>query len=344
MYIVPLGEVPRSEIERARRALEDQTRRLVIVLPALPQSKGIQSAKVLLDTLLLSPPPDMFRVLGITQSPLYAGPNDPVIGYARIGERALVYSTDQLSKYATEAARRGYVRRIIAHELGHTYGAVHCDTRCVMRDAEDGHDIDLLAENYCPAHALMASRALTQGPQHLESLVRLGAEQIRLGQWTGAIYAYRKALRHDPKNAKARTALGVALMAHGELSLAEDAFVQASEWMPDAPQPYYGRAVLYAAGYAPKRAPAFLEAAVSRDRHPRRAHRAAGILYQDVLENPARAVYHFEAHLNAGGRDTEVIARLVYLISPTTLVLNPPETIVARWNPTEGLQLAKASP
>lgn len=344
-YLVPFGEVPTAEVERARWALEGATRRLVVVLPArhLPKFDDSIDAGALLDDLLREPPPDAFRVAAVTTAPLHAPQIDAVIGYARIGERALIYSTHLLPRYATEAARRGRIRRIIDHELGHTYGAEHCDGACVMRDVEGDAAVDLLPPHYCPKHRQLAEERRMQGPAHPQALIRLGGERMRLGLWQQAIAAYKRALKHAPDDYKARTAMGVAQMARGELAVAEETFITATRANPRASQPYYARAVLYAAGLAPERASAFLEAAVQRDFKRTRAHRAAGILYQDVLADDARAAHHFQAHISLGGRDPEVIARLVYLMQPATLTFNEPETIIARWDPVTGLEVASLS-
>ena len=77
-----------------------------------------------------------------------------------------------------------------------------------------------------------------------------------------------------------------------------------------------------------------------RDGDPARAHRAAGILYQDLLDDERRAAHHFQAHVSQGGRSTEVISRLVKLLAPTTLIIEQAETIVATYRPDEGLILA----
>ena len=213
-----------------------------------------------------------------------------------------------------------------------------------MRDAEGNQSLDALPAHYCPEHRALTQARMKEGPAHPQSLIRLGGERMRLGQWSAAISAYRRALKHAPSDYKARTAMGIAQMARGELSTAEETFITASRTNPKAPQPYYARAVLYASGMAPRRASAFLEAAVHRDRKRARAHRAAGILYQDVLIDDRRAMRHFQAHVQQGGRDAEVIARLVYLMQPATLTFNEPETIVARWNPETGLEVAALMP
>ncbi len=344
VYLVPFGDVPEAEVQRAEWALRGATEREVVSLPRLPlpmaDAEGRQDAGRLLDALLLAAPPDAWRIAGVTRAPLRATEYDSVIGYARRGERALVYSTDALPAVTTEAAHRRRVRRIVAHELGHTHGATHCDGRCVLADIASSWNIDVLPDHYCPRHRALAAEALGMGPSQPEALVRRGAEQLRLGHWDQSVAAYRGALRAWPDDPRIRTSLGVALMARGEWLAAEQAFVDASNSAPQAPQPYYGRAVLYAAGPQAHRAPAFIEAAVSRDGDALRAHRAAGILYEDVLEDEAGAVRHYHAHLRLGGRDPRVIERLVKIMAPTTLVFTEPELVIARWQPGRGLVLA----
>ncbi len=344
VYLVAFGEVEGAHRRRAAWALEAATGRKVVHLGMLGLERGdIQgrhNAGRLLDRLLLRTPSNAYRVAGVTQARLRSTEHEHVIGYARRGERALVYSTSALPEYATEAAHRRRVRRIVTHELGHTYGAEHCHDTCVMRDIYT-EDVDVLPGTFCPDHYDQAQRHLAQGPEHIQSLRRLGRERIRLGRWDEAVAAYKKVLHHEPKDPRARTAMGVALMARGELAAAEDAFVEATRSEPEAPQPYYGRAVLYAATQNAGRASAFLEMAVSRDGNAARAHRAAGILYQDVLDAPIPAQRHYESHVQRGGRDPEVIGRLVYLMKGHTVIITQPEVIIARWAPYRGLILAR---
>lgn len=348
VYVVPIGEVPAAELERARRSLGAQTQRTALLLPRLPlpdrvPGKRRYDAGVLLDALLAIAPDDTFRILGVTTVPLRAEEHDTLIGYARRDGRALVYSVDALwPMLVTEAAHIRFTRRIIAHELGHTHGGGHCEKRCILSDVETADAIQEQPDAYCPEHAEMVERALAVGPRDRAALVRLGAERLRLGRWRQAVEAYRHALRADPTDPRVRTSLGVALMARGEWLAAEQAFSDASADAPGAPQPYYARAVLLAASGDTHRAPAYIEAAVTRDGNQKRAHRAAGILYEDVIGDERRAAHHYHAHLRIGGRNPAVIERLVKLMSPTTLVFHDPELVIARWDPGRGLVLAYA--
>lgn len=347
VYVVPVGDPSPDAVERARWAAGEQTHRLVILeparrLPRVARVRGGYRAGELLDALLEDAPEDAFRIVGVTDAPLVDGHDEAVIGYARTGERALVYSTDELPVQATEAAHRRRVRRIVAHELGHTFGALHCSADCVMQDTHSAHDIDLMPDHFCPEHGQQFRAGLAAKVDDPEVLSQLGAERMRLGRWEEASRVFRDLARVSPHDQRPRTALGIAQMANGELTAAEESFEIASRIDPKAPQPFYARAVLYAAGRAVHRAPAYLEAAVARDPDGLRAHRAAGILYQDWLGDPARAAHHFESHVLAGGRDPDVITRLVYLSAPATVTFTQGDTIIARWDPKRGLLLARA--
>lgn len=335
VYVQPFGENSAGSVARVAWALKNATEREVVILTAQPlpnrQQKTADAidAGVLLDHMLVAAPNDAFRVAGITAAPLKGRGMESVTGYARDGERALVLSTYDLPDYATEAVHRRRISRIVAHELGHTVGAHHCDADCVMRDTYSATDIDLFPDHFCARHGKMMQDGLALSLEAVTTLKRLGNERLRLGMTVEAIRAFEAAARQAPRDGRIQVALGVALMAQGRLVAADEALQNATALEPHAPQPYYARAVLYAAGYAPSRASAFIEAAVSRDGDAARAHRAAGILYEDLLEDPSRAARHYQAHVSRGGRNQAVISRLVRLLAPTTLVIERGETIVA---------------
>ena len=336
VYVLPVGDPTNVDVARAAWVLENATHRLVIRLPTIELHPGLLradgqiDASQLLDELLLLAPKDTFRIAAITDLPLYAPKIGSIIGYARRGERALAYSTDELPKVATEAAHRRRIRRIIAHELGHTFGAGHCQRECAMRDTHSAHDIDLLSDRFCPTHQAQFISGMQLSLDHPDAIAARSKEYLRLGRWREAIQSFRKLRQLRPRDPQTLTALGVALLANGELLAANEVLVDASIANPRAPQPFYARAVLYAAGYAPNRASAFIEAAVSRDTNLPRAHRAAGVLYEDVLGNLTQAARHFELHIQYGGRNPDVIARLGRLMAPTLIAVEEPELIIPR--------------
>lgn len=357
-YVIPFGAVPDAELRRAELAMADLTGRRVTVLPARPLPAPtlsiecrdgkvetpcpelVYDASALLDAALANLPADTFRAVAVTTAPLDTPSHERLIGFARSGERGMVYSARAPGVYLTEAAHRRRVRHIVAHELGHTFGAMHCDKACVMRDVMTVAELDDTPEHPCAGHRHVFEQGRRMSIDSATFRADVGAEQMRIEAWEPAAAALRDAVRLDPKDARHRTALGIALMSQGQLLAADDVLRDAAMQAPEAPQPYYARAVLYAAGFDPYRASAQLEAGVLRDGNPVRAHRAAGILYQDVLDQPKAAIQHFESHIRFGGRDPEVIARLVYLLSPTTLTITDPEVIIASWDPERGLMIA----
>ena len=158
----------------------------------MPGDARRHDAGALLDALLAIAPDDTFRILGVTAAPLRAPEHEALIGYARRGGRALVYSIDSLSPMlVTEAAHQRFTRRIVAHELGHTHGGAHCEGQCVLSDVTDAASIDDQPDGYCPEHAAMVRRALAIGPDHPVAKVRLGAE--RLFRWARRDRLFRSA-------------------------------------------------------------------------------------------------------------------------------------------------------
>ena len=84
-----------------------------------------------------------------------------VFGEAQLGGRIAVVSTYRLQneRYGLprdHALLRQRFRKEAVHELGHTYGLVHCDRQeCVMHSSTYVEDIDLKGEKLCRSCAAM---------------------------------------------------------------------------------------------------------------------------------------------------------------------------------------------
>ena len=349
VYLIRFDGIDDAEVQRARRAAELETGRDVALLPPrrIPSSarrpNGRVDAAVLLDATIDAPPHDAYRVIGVTSQALATAEQDDLIGYARRGERGLIYSTHLLERPSGESVRAERTRRVVAHELGHTYGAGHCNGPCLMQAEGAAGNIDELPPEYCDNHRELAELARARNLDHPAVLSALARERLRLNHWREAVAAYRQALDARPRDAQLHVELGVALMGDAQLTAAEEVLRTAGALAPGAPQPDYALAVLYAAGYHPERAPAAIERAVKRDGKRARAHRAAGVVYQDLLDRPDHAIAHYRRHLQVGGRSTEVVARLAYLMRPTMIVFDTPELVIAQWRPDRGLVVAEAT-
>jgi archaemetzincin len=97
------------------------------------------------------------KVLGVTSVDLFVPVLTFVFGEAQLDGKAAVVSTHRLRNeaYGLPADGRILMDRLdkeAVHELGHTYGLVHCVTStCVMRSSTYVEEIDLKSAEFCPA-------------------------------------------------------------------------------------------------------------------------------------------------------------------------------------------------
>lgn len=120
---------------------------------AFDASRGQYNSRMLLAQLLREPAGG--RVLGVTNVDLFIAVLTFVFGEAQLDDRAAVVSTYRLDNqlYGLEANPRLLFERLVkeaVHELGHTYGLLHCtDNRCVMASSTYVEQIDLKARTFC---------------------------------------------------------------------------------------------------------------------------------------------------------------------------------------------------
>jgi len=349
VYLVPVGSPTAAEMKRAEEILGMLTQRPVRRLPMrplvgageyphCPDEAPCYDAGEILDELLDDPPEDTFRIVGVTEAPVSSSVGRDSIAFARQYERAMLYTTITFVSLPDDQAR-DRTRQIISHELGHTFGAEHCDGPCVMQPRLNQR----LTTSACPMHRQRLVDGLLQSIDTGHFLAAVGRERGRLGRWDEAIDAYRRALNRQPHVVEIETNLAVALIARDRYLEARDVLDQASYYSPKSPLPFYVRAGLYASQSAPARAAAHLESGVNRDPNPTNAHRLAGVVYQDVLRDENAAIHHFRLHLSVGGRDPEVLGRLAMLLTPTTLVFTEPEVVLVQYNEQSGLLWAHAN-
>jgi archaemetzincin len=106
------------------------------------------------------------RVLGVVDEDLFIPVLSYVFGEAQLGGRAAVVSTARLAAAPTEGAgwralfsrgadpRELFLTRLMkecAHELGHTFGLVHCaDRTCLMSRSPSISHVDVKGRELCP--------------------------------------------------------------------------------------------------------------------------------------------------------------------------------------------------
>jgi archaemetzincin len=121
---------------------------------AFDAGRGQYNSTLLLAQLLREPF-DHGRILGVTGVDLFIPVLTYVFGEAQLDGRAALVSTHRLDPegYGLPASRDLLMHRLVkeaVHELGHTYGLVHCErSSCVMSRSTYVEEIDLKGESFC---------------------------------------------------------------------------------------------------------------------------------------------------------------------------------------------------
>ena len=114
------------------------------------------STKILKE-MLKQVPEDAFKLLGVTDKDLCIPILTYVFGEAQLGGTAAVVSLARLRQehYGAEPDRTlllSRLRKESLHELGHTFGLIHCPSRdCVMYLSNTVVDVDLKGQTFCRA-------------------------------------------------------------------------------------------------------------------------------------------------------------------------------------------------
>ncbi|MFH2006172.1 MAG: archaemetzincin family Zn-dependent metalloprotease [bacterium] len=123
---------------------------------AFDRSRGQYNSTILLAQLLDESHEAAGRVLGVTSVDLFIPVLTYVFGEAQLDGRAAMISTFRLRSeiYGLPASPALLLDRSIKeaiHELGHTFGLLHCQApECVMRSSTYVEDIDLKSDHFCP--------------------------------------------------------------------------------------------------------------------------------------------------------------------------------------------------
>jgi archaemetzincin len=144
---------------------------------AFAPQRGQWSSVAFLEALLGRVPPGAARLLGVTERDLFVPVLSFVYGQAQLGGRVAVVSLARLRpefhglpEAPAVLARRAGTEAV--HELGHSFGLVHClDRRCPMSLSIDLVDLDGKTATPCVACATLLegsremrrTRAQTEG-------------------------------------------------------------------------------------------------------------------------------------------------------------------------------------
>lgn len=135
---------------------------------AFDEARGQYRSIAVLERLARSCPRDARKFLVITGRDLFIPVLTFVFGQAQLGGRVAVVSLARLEQefYGLRRDREVLLERAhkeALHELGHTFGMVHCPERsCAMSLATNVRQIDLKQAAYCAACAAHLRRRPTE--------------------------------------------------------------------------------------------------------------------------------------------------------------------------------------
>ena len=122
---------------------------------AFDTSRGQYSSTKILRQLLEDPQEPADRTLGVTSVDLFTPVLTYVFGEAQLSGRAAVVSLHRLRPEVyglppDEALLYARLHKEVVHELGHTYGLLHCrNMGCVMGTAAYAEEIELKTAQFC---------------------------------------------------------------------------------------------------------------------------------------------------------------------------------------------------
>jgi len=164
IYIAPMGSVPRDFIgPLAKRVLEVYETPVKIRTPgfdwhsAFDGRRNQYNSTTMLEALHGDTMCDDCKVVGVIDVDLFVPVLTFVFGEAELGGRVAIASSFRLhnSFYGLPENEELVVERLekeVNHELGHTFGLVHCENpTCVMHASTAVEEVDLKASDLCRA-------------------------------------------------------------------------------------------------------------------------------------------------------------------------------------------------
>lgn len=161
VVLVPIGAVPAEVLAQLQRELPRLVKREVVVGAAIPVPPAAYDAgrrqyraEALLRDLDQREFRDADRILGVIDGDASAPGLNYVFGQARLPGRTAVIALARLrdsfrGRPENEVRFRERVVKVAMHELGHTFGFVHCDRpACVMHFANSFLEIDRQSARY----------------------------------------------------------------------------------------------------------------------------------------------------------------------------------------------------
>jgi archaemetzincin len=277
---------------------------------AFRPERGQYDADVILDVLFDRLDATTLRIVGVTETDLFAEGRNFVFGYAHMRDRVATFSTLRLRE--GDAERYGSrIDKALTHELGHTFHAPHCPRpRCVMHQVEFLWQLDDLSPDYCDLCRHKVHATLSRGTDDPLTWFELAGSYMRRRRFARAAAAYTAAVERDPGNAHYANDLGVALLALGDKAGAARAFRRAQLLAPELPHAYYNLGIVCRETGDRRAADRCFRQAIEREKDRCSAYRYLGMLHHDYFRDVVRARAYLERYRSLGGDDPDALRRL----------------------------------
>lgn len=163
IYVVPIELEDHSDLETMEEFISEtfhlKTRRKEFEINlegVFDPSRGQYNSSLILQQLIMKPPPDADKILGVLDVDLFIPILTFVFGEAQLKGIGAVVSTQRLHNqfYGLPENREVASERLLkeaVHELGHTFGLIHCSQpKCVMNSSTYAENIDQKSAELCP--------------------------------------------------------------------------------------------------------------------------------------------------------------------------------------------------
>jgi archaemetzincin len=181
IQLIPVGSVDLAILEWLTLALKDNLSSSVAVHPGVvdpsdtyhPARQQYNSTALLAKLLQLARQPEE-KILGVADVDLFIPILTFVYGEAQLNNRAAVVSVYRLRQefYGLPGNDPLFYQRCekeALHELGHTFGLVHCKQfDCLMHFSNSIEQIDLKSNSFCPACTSTLALSLQRTPSMRE--------------------------------------------------------------------------------------------------------------------------------------------------------------------------------
>jgi archaemetzincin len=172
-YLTTVGSVDARSVESVKELISGMFGQNPVDLPELPapdyawdESRRQYGSVPVLERLAKVCPRDAWKLLAVTECDLFIPMLSFIYGQAQLDGAIAIVSLARLRQefyglppHPDLALRR--LRKEALHEVGHTFGLVHCpDAACVMSLATNIRLLDLKGDSYCTGCLAMLAEKL----------------------------------------------------------------------------------------------------------------------------------------------------------------------------------------